>query len=121
MSFSQEFGIAGEAEASRFLRSKGMRVLEYQYRTSFGEVDLVCTDEDTYVFVEVKTRQEDPEVPALEAVTPAKQRRIVRAALAYMKHKGLQGVAVRFDIVTIEDGHIEWYPDAFPAPAIYTL
>lgn len=86
-----------------------------------GEVDLIFLDKDLYVFVEVKARESDPEVSALESITSAKQRRVVRASMAYMKRKGLIGEGMRFDVITIEGGHVEWYPNAFDPPNHYTL
>ncbi|MDP4857645.1 MAG: YraN family protein, partial [Desulfobacterales bacterium] len=52
----QQFGKAGESIAARFLRKMGYRILEQNYRTVLGEIDIIARDRDTLVFVEVKAR-----------------------------------------------------------------
>jgi putative endonuclease len=102
-------GDRGEREASRFLRSKGFRILQRGYRTARGEIDLIARDGDTLVFVEVKSRRAG--VPA-EAVTLEKQRRLTLAALAFLKKYRLLEQRCRFDVVAIV------WPDGRHAPAI---
>lgn len=93
-------GDRGERAAEHFLRKRGIRVIVRKYETSRGEIDLVARERDTLVFVEVKTRRRGE--PA-EAVTPEKQRRLTRAALAFLKQHALldQGVPCRFDVIAI--------------------
>jgi putative endonuclease len=114
----QETGQRGEDVALTYLQKKGYVVLERNFRSPFGEVDIVARDKDTLVFVEVRTggrgRIHDPE----ETVGPRKQLRIGRTALFYMKRHRLEDQwAARFDVVAVEEGekglevrHIE---DAF--------
>ena len=103
------FGDRGERLAGRHLRRAGMRIIVRNYRTPQGEVDLVCRDGDTVVFVEVKTRRFGE--PA-EAVTPEKERRLTLAALHFLKRHRLLEHSARFDIVAVV------WPDAAKAPAI---
>ena len=113
-------GAWGEARAARYLQAQGLRVVERNYLQTFGEVDLICKDRDTWVFVEVKTRSKHYEISALDAVHSRKRDRLVRAALSYMKWKRLLGSNMRFDIVTIEEGYIEWFQDVLDLPLRYT-
>jgi putative endonuclease len=111
-------GDRGERLAGRHLRRSGMRTIVRNYRTPQGEVDLICRDGDTVVFVEVKTRRRGE--PA-EAVTPEKQRRITLAALHFLKRHRLLEHSGRFDVVTVvwpdagTEPVIEHIRDAFPA------
>ena len=91
-------GDRGEREAARFLKARGMRVMVRGYRTAQGEIDLICRDGDTLVFVEVKSRAQGQ--PA-EAVTLEKQRRLTLAALHFQKRHGLLEQRCRFDVVAI--------------------
>ena len=93
-------GSEGERLAARYLRRQGMRILARRFRVLRGEIDLVAREGDILVFVEVKTRQRGN--PA-EAVTLEKQRRVTRAALAFLRRYDLLDAALpcRFDIVAV--------------------
>jgi len=95
-------------------------VVDRQYRQKWGEIDLICLDRGAWVFVEVKTRSARSSIPAIESITPRKRQRILRAAMSYMKWKRLEGCALRFDLVLIEEGRVEWIPDAFESSSYYT-
>ena len=110
----------GEEQAARFLQRKGLRIIDRHYRQKWGEIDLICQDGDTWVFVEVKTRSRSQAPSALEAINRTKRQRVIRAALSYLKWKRLQGRPVRFDVVAITAGVLEWYPDAFEGSSHYT-
>jgi len=94
-------GREGEDLAARFLMKQGYRILERNYRTRSGEIDLVALHEGAVVFVEVKTRTSDAFGAPELAVTPRKQQRMVKAALAYIKQRKLHQVPCRFDVVAI--------------------
>jgi len=83
-----------------------MKVLARNYRCRVGEIDIVADDGGTVVFVEVKERSSDSHGSAVEAVTAAKRRRVVRAARVYAATHGLADSAVRFDVLAID-----WGPD----------
>ena len=102
-------GITRHRRPGDFRRKTGLRgigpqgyaILATRYRTRAGEIDIVASDGDTLVFVEVKTRSsEDFGIPA-EAVTWRKQRRIVAMARWYLSEKRLHGCLCRFDVVTV--------------------
>lgn len=87
--------------AAAYLQAQGLRVKARNYRQKIGEIDIICMDGDTYVFVEVKTRKNHGFGHPLEAVTSRKQRQICRAALFYLSAHDLQDVPVRFDVVGV--------------------
>ena len=95
-------GEAGEDHACVFLRGAGFRVLERNFRCRSGEVDVIATDGDTVVFVEVKERHGDTHGEGHESVTFGKRRRLVRAAVLYASRKGLSESPLRFDVVSID-------------------
>ncbi len=94
-------GLKGEDLAVNYLKKKGYRILEKNYRTPLGEIDIIAEKKGTVVFVEVKTRTSDAFGLPEEAVTRQKQERIKKVALLYLK--GLNRVPpVRFDVLSIE-------------------
>ena len=88
-----------------------------------GEVDLVCRDRDTLVFVEVKTRTSETFGAPAEAVTPAKQRLVARGALAWLRLLGKPDICYRFDIVEVriagKQTEANVIRNAFTLPAPY--
>jgi putative endonuclease len=110
-------GRLGEDLARERLKGLGYRILKTNYRCPLGEIDLVARDGDVLVFVEIKTRRNEPLGQAKEAVTRRKQAQLSKVALAYMKSNNLWGSKARFDVVAIGliDGkkEIEVIKDAF--------
>ncbi len=94
-------GKRGEDLAAVFLRLKGYRVLERNYRVPQGEIDLVCRKGDTIIFVEVKRRKNQSKGSPLEAVTPQKINRLSAAAAVYIARHPGEALNVRFDVVAI--------------------
>jgi putative endonuclease len=97
----QRYGEAGEALAARLLRRQGYRILETNYRTPLGEIDLIARERDTIVFVEVKARRSPHFGHPKTAVTALKQRKLSMVALYYLKTTGQSGAKARFDVVAI--------------------
>lgn len=93
-------GAAGEVLAARFLRSKGYDILASNYRTRFGEIDIIATDGQYIAFVEVKTRQEGALYTPREAVGSAKQRRLRGAAGMYLARSSV-ALQPRFDVIEV--------------------
>lgn len=93
-------GAAGEVLAARFLRTKGYEVLCSNYRTRFGEIDIIASDHQYIAFVEVKTRSEDALYAPREAVTATKQTRIIKTAMLFLQEHPL-GLQPRFDVIEI--------------------
>ncbi len=94
-------GAVGERAAERFLVRARYVILARNYRCRQGEVDLIALDGCTVVFVEVKARRGPGWGTPIEAVTPFKQRRLVRVAEHFLARHRLAGRAVRFDIVGV--------------------
>ncbi len=111
-------GNRGERAAAKYLKRQGFRILARQSRSRIGEIDLIALDGDTIVFIEVKTRSSHVAGHPSEAVTPAKQKQLTRAALVWLKHRRLLDQRGRFDVVAItwsDSGTplIEHYKNAF--------
>ena len=111
-------GRRGEDMAHRFLQRSGYVVVARNYRTRGGsaEVDIVCYEDSTIIFVEVKTRQSEEFGPPDRAVDAEKQEHIFRAAGEYLRRAELPWSMARFDIVSIvstENGTVRHLKDAF--------
>jgi len=110
-------GDAAEDQALAFLASRGLRLVERNYRTpgrGGGEIDLVMRDGAERAFVEVRKRKSLAWGGAAASVTAAKQRRIVFAARHYLLRLQ-EAPPCRFDVVSIEGGAIQWLRAAFDA------
>lgn len=111
-------GRAGEEEAARFLEARGLPVLARNVRVGGGEIDLVAADGSAVVFVEVKWRRDASRGTPAEAVTPAKRKKLLSAARAWLAENPSSGTReVRFDVVAIEGdaGKTDWIRGAFDA------
>lgn len=116
-------GDQAEDLALRYLQQQGLRLLERNYRVGAGphrragEVDLIMAAPDgTLVFVEVRARASASHGGAAASVTATKQGRLIRAARHYLLRLATPPPC-RFDVLAIEDGHIEWLRAAFDAPS----
>ncbi len=94
-------GRAAEESAARYLQQKGYRILARNVRTPCGEIDLICEQGAYIVFVEVKERTGTAHGHALEAVSPAQQRRITRAAGYWLTRLPGERLA-RIDLVALQ-------------------
>jgi putative endonuclease len=99
--FKKMLGREGEDRAAEFLKRSGYKILERNYSTPAGEIDLIALHEGTIVFIEVKTRTSNAYGAPELAVNPRKQRRMVKTALGYLKYKKLHQMPCRFDVVAI--------------------
>jgi len=119
--------VRGEKLAGRYLRRQGFKILYRNFRGRHGgEIDLVCREGDTLVFVEVKTRTREDFGRPFEAVNRKKQHRISLGAFAWLRLLGNPDILFRFDVVEVilsAEGRprIELIRNAFelPAPYIY--
>ncbi len=109
-------GQAGEERAAQFLIAKGWQILARNFSVPAGELDLVACDGKTLVFVEVKTRTHETYGGPLAAVTKAKQARLFRAAVWFIKEKKLKFDSIRFDVVCVLPDRVELVPNAFYPP-----
>lgn len=120
-------GATGEKLACRHLRQQGYKILHRNFRgRTGGEIDIVCRDDDTLVFVEVKTRSSEDFGRPVETIRPDQQRRISRGALAWLRMLDNPDIFFRFDVVEVltrsgEKPQVELIRNAFPLaqPYIY--
>jgi putative endonuclease len=96
-----ELGKAGETAACDFLKRKGYRIMDRNYRCPFGEVDIVAKKRGLTVFCEVKTRSGGDIEEALGAVDPKRQGRMARAASHYLAAKSEKEMRGRFDVIAL--------------------
>ncbi len=119
---SKPLGPRGEEAAARHLKRLGYQVVARGVRMGSAEIDLVAVDGRTVVFVEVKTRESTEAGHPSEAVDVAKQRHLLRAAMTFLKSRGLMDCPARFDVVAVtwppdqRRPKIEHIPNAFEAP-----
>ncbi len=100
MGKTQVIGNGGEAFVAEYLKKKGYIISARNYRTRFGEIDVIAENDDEILFVEVKTRAEDSRVRPYEYVNTPKQRRIITTANIYLQHNGF-GLKPRFDVAEV--------------------
>lgn len=106
-------GRAGETKAAEFLKDKGFIILERNFKTRIGEIDIIAKDGKTTVFIEVKTRTNDDYGAPSEAVTGKKREKYYLVASEYLQKNKLENSMCRFDVVEIENGQINHIEDAF--------
>ena len=118
-------GALGEKLACRYLKRNGYKILFRNFRgRSGGEIDVVCRDDDTLVFVEVKTRAREDFGRPVDAVDRDKRKRISRGALAWLRMLDNPDILFRFDVVeiiTTDDTkpRVELIKNAFPLSKPY--
>ena len=107
-------GSVGEKKAAKFLKDKGYKIIAKNYKTGIGEIDLICSDGDTTVFCEVKTRTSDAFGMPSEAVNKEKQKKYFKLAEQFLikKFKRID-VKCRFDVIEVENGQINHIINAF--------
>lgn len=98
---SIETGKQGERIALAYLKKKGYRIVEQNYRCPIGEIDIVARDKGELVFVEVKTRKSCVLGYPEQAVGVKKQKKMSRLALWYLQDNKINASPARFDIVAI--------------------
>lgn len=120
-----ESGIWAEDKAEEFLKRSGYKILQRNYKTKLGEVDIIARDLNTICFIEVKFRSSNRFGSALEAVSNLKQKQISKAALNFLKEKNLLNKKARFDVVALDscDGQekISLIKDAFELETRYVI
>jgi putative endonuclease len=99
----QELGKTGEDLAARELVSRGYAILARRYRSRHGEIDIVCNDRGTIVFVEVRARGTLHCGAASESITPQKMRKVTACAVDYLSRHHLSNRPCRFDVVAIDN------------------
>jgi putative endonuclease len=112
------YGRWAEEAAVSFLKRRGYRIIDRNFRIRSGEIDIVASDGGTVAIIEVKARRRDDYGGPEGGLTPVKRRKITRVAEAYLAMKKVRA-DVRFDVVfvrgTIENPLIELIQNAFDA------
>ncbi|MCL2319260.1 MAG: YraN family protein [Treponema sp.] len=107
-------GRAGEAAAAYYLEEKGLRILERNFRSPGGEVDIIALDGETVVFVEVKTWSSYGIDSLEQALNIKKQRKIIETSKYFLSNnRKYRYMAVRFDVIFISPGGITHLASAF--------
>jgi len=91
----------GEEIACKLLKNKGFKILERNFRKSYGEIDIIATDRETLVFVEVKTRSSNKFGEPEESITPYKMKSIIKTAQYYKALNPKTPEQMRIDAVLI--------------------
>lgn len=108
-----ETGAAAEVIAVEHLRSHGYAIVERNYRCNLGELDIVATEGDVMVFVEVRSRANVEHGGAIESVNRRKQSKVRSVAEVYLQHRRPPHDEFRFDVVAIDGDEIDLYRDAW--------
>lgn len=109
----RSIGADHERIACEYLEGQGYKILECNFYSSAGEIDVVARHNGYLVFVEVKYRRDTMKGSPLEAISVQKQKTISKCALYYMKRYGLSDEAVRFDVVGILGEQVQVIQNAF--------
>lgn len=117
MLFSKrQIGDKYETLACTYLKRQGLSLLEHNFNTKFGEIDLIMLDKEATVFVEVKYRKQSDFGHAAEFVNKAKRQKLIKTAYIWLSRRGLslQSTEFRFDVIAIhqEGKDINWIKNA---------
>lgn len=112
-------GTDGESTACDYLTGIGATILGRNVRIGGGEIDIIALINGTIAFIEVKRRTGTLYGRPSEAVTAAKQRKIVRAAALYAAMHGYSDAPMRFDVIELLPGEINHIPSAFTADGVF--
>lgn len=116
-------GALGEQYTAEYLEKKGFEIIQRNFHSRYGEIDIIAGDSHYLVFVEVKTRESGSLVGPLEAVTESKQRRVIKTAMIYLRENPTK-LQPRFDAagVITKNGvpvSIQYIPNAFACEGFF--
>lgn len=106
----REIGNSGEDTAVKFLENKGYKILERNYYSRYGEIDIIAQDENTIVFIEVKYRKNNSFGSPLESISSKKIKSLCLTAKKYVQSEDIDS---RFDVVSITGSNVEHLINAF--------
>lgn len=114
MKSNKAIGAEAERKAEEYLIQQGVSIIERNFRSKQGEIDLIGYDRGYLVFFEVKYRKTNAKGIPEEAVGIAKQKRICKTAVYYCYRKNISASAsIRYDVVAIQGEEIRWHQNAF--------
>lgn len=105
-------GNKGEQHALKYLKKNKYHILDKNFHSKFGEIDIIAQEDDTIIFVEVKYRNTNSYETAAGAVHPQKRKKIIQTAQYWISLQGIE-VACRFDVIAINDTQLEHIKNAF--------
>ena len=111
-----EKGLSGENDGATYLQSKGFKIIERNFRSRRGEIDIIAVKDDVLVFVEVKSWKRFDSENIEKVLDMGKRRRIITTARFFLAtHPTYESCAVRFDVLLIrpDSAVFEHIPDAF--------
>lgn len=112
--YKKLLGRSGELRIAKFLKRKGYKILEKNYRTNFGEADIIALYGDFLVFVEVKTRSDESYGTPAEAVGYKKRRTYEKLAEYFVTvNPEYDNHTVRFDVAQVLNDRIDYIENAF--------
>ena len=98
---NKKIGDLGEKLSQKYLLDQGYKILTSNYRTKFGEIDLIVEERGLIIFIEVKTRTSGKFGRPMESVDYRKRETITRVAQYYMVSKGIGDLPIRFDVIEV--------------------
>ena len=120
-------GKQGEEYLTEYLKTRGYAILEQNYHSQYGEIDIIASTKEALCFIEVKTRKLDSQVLGEYAIGKGKQQRIIKTALLYLQQLDNKQTAplqqeIRFDVAVLTHQaeqiiHCEYYKAAFDGSA----
>ena len=113
MKHNQSLGKAGEEKACSFLQEQGYSILARNYRSPYGEIDIIAQVDDILCFVEVKTRFSSTFGAPRLAVDKRKQQHLIACANQYLQENGAEDLLIRFDVIECTSHGVQHFPDAF--------
>lgn len=111
-------GENAEKNALAYLEENGLQMLEKNFRSRYGEIDLIMRDGEMLVFVEVRYRETDHFGDGADSITVAKRNRIIKTANHFLTTRKLENSICRFDVVSASNSddtrlQLKWIKDAF--------
>lgn len=112
MAENKATGSIGEKEACSYLKKKGYKIIEQNYRSAFGEIDIIAKYKDKIIFVEVKKRSSNKFGYGYDAVNYSKQKKIIKTAENFINENNIKALC-QFDVISIDSGVISHIENAF--------
>lgn len=111
-------GKEAESTACRFLETNGLKLVQKNYRSHYGEIDLIMRDSEDIVFVEVRSRRRIDYGHVEESINKHKQRKLIKTATHFLQsHALIDKINSRFDVIAIhianDKEQLEWFKNAF--------
>lgn len=122
---TKQKGYIGEQIVAQYVENKKMEVINRNYRSRYGEIDIICRDERIIAFVEVKLRKENSFMSGVDAVDKRKKNKIIKTSYVYMQKNDIN-LQPRFDVAELtcdNNGRVKrinYISDAFGIENDYT-